>query len=550
MQGGGTRLCPWLLQRAATHTAARVGTKTGDMAEVALGSGCEPLTDLVRSLGWQAGGDTADVRVICAAAGPEAVAAEGVAAARARAALVVLLAREENAAAAYEAGATHVCLAGAAPDVLCVTLRLAARHARRLRGAGQFRRAGEPGEGGVERFVETLPTDEPVAVAVISITRFDTVNVAYGRAAGDSLLRQAGARIALTLPAAAVIERDNGAGFIIALREDAAGTSARIAAMEIALGRRFSLGEEEASVGVRIGLAHRWPGESVASLVRRARDALALASTGEGAAVRIAGQPLAGNGIDLAADLHRAMDRGEIDILFQPQVEIASDRIVGVEALARWEHPRHGVLGASTLFAAAARAGLGLPLSEHIQSLALRRAGAWSGALAELRVAVNVTATDLARADFAAHFMAMVDQAGIAPQRVTVEVTESGMVTDLPLAAERLQQLRGAGLKVAIDDFGTGYSSLAYLKALPLDYLKIDRSITQDIMGGPRARVVVSGVIAIAAGLGLRTIAEGVESVAERDLLASEGCDLYQGFLRAGPVDEMTLARLIGGESI
>lgn len=543
-----------MLQRAAPHTAAMVSTKASDMTEVALGSGCAPLAPIIRSLGWRAGGDTADVRMIDAAAGAEAVATEGLVAARARAALVVLLAREEEAAAAYDAGATHVCLSGADDAALTVTLRFAARHARRLRGAGQFRRAGEPSDGGVERFLEALRPDTPAAVAVISISRFDAVNVAYGRAAGDSLLHQAGARLALTLPKTAVMERDNGAGFIVALREEDDAASARIAAMEIALGQRFSLGEEEASVGARIGLAHRIPGESAESLVRRARDALALASIGEGAAVRIAAAPLAGNGIDLAADLHRAMDRGEIDILFQPQVHMtgdqASDRIVGVEALARWEHPRHGVLGASTLFAAAARAGLGLPLSEHIQSLALRRAGAWGGALAGLRVAVNVTATDLARTDFTEHFLAMIARAGIAPDRVTAEVTESGLVTDLPLAARRLQQLRDAGLRVAIDDFGTGYSSLAYLKALPLDYLKIDRSITQDIMGGPRARVVVSGVIAIAAGLGLRTIAEGVESVAERDLLASEGCDLYQGFLRAGPVDEMTLARLIGGESI
>jgi predicted signal transduction protein with EAL and GGDEF domain len=525
-----------------------VSTNASDIAEVALGSGCEPLTDLVRSMGWQTGGDTADVRLIDAAAGPKAVAAEGVIAARARAALVVLLAREEDAADAFDAGATHVCLASADSPSLAVTLRFAARYARRLRGTGRFRRAGEASEGGVERFVEALPPDEPAAVAVISISRFDTVNVAYGRSAGDSLLHQAGARLARTLPETAVMERDNGAGFIVALRGDNAEASARIAAMEIALGQRFSLGREEASVGARIGLAHRSGGEAAESLVRRARDALMLASTGEGAAVRTAAEPLAGDGIDLAADLHRAMDRGEIDILFQPQVALASDRIVGVEALARWEHPRHSVLGASTLFAAAARAGLGLALSEHIQSLALRRAGAWRGALAELRVAVNVTATDLARTDFADHFLAMIARADIAPDRVTAEVTESGMVTDLPVAAERLQQLRDAGVRVAIDDFGTGYSSLAYLKALPLDYLKIDRSITQDIMGGPRARVVVRGVIAIAAGLGLHTIAEGVESAAERDLLAAEGCDLYQGFLRAGPVDERTLAQLVEGE--
>lgn len=129
---------------------------------------------------------------------------------------------------------------------------------------------------------------------------------------------------------------------------------------------------------------------------------------------------------------------------------------------------------------------------------------------------------------------------------MTVEVTESGFVTDLAEASARLERLREVGLRVAIDDFGTGYSSLAYLKALPLDYLKIDRSLTQDIAGGHRGRVVVRGIIAIANGLGLTTIAEGVEDDEQHDLLAAEGCDLYQGFLCAGPLDEVALAALIG----
>jgi EAL domain-containing protein (putative c-di-GMP-specific phosphodiesterase class I)/GGDEF domain-containing protein len=518
---------------------------TSDTAEVALGAGSEALAQLVRAAGGQTAGSAAEVRLVDARAGCQGVAAEEASAAAARAALLAIVTDEAGALAAYDAGATHVCMGELNAATLATALRFAGRYARRMRGTGRMRRAGEAGDGAAECFLTTLDPTAPVTIAVVAMTRFDTVNAAYGREAGDQLLREAAGRISAMLPPEAVIQRDNGARFIIALAEGDQAAGARIAAIEAALGRRFALGREEASLGARIGVAHRIAGEAADALILRTREALALAVTGEGAGIRVSPQPDASTGIDLAADLHRAMDRGEIDILFQPQVSVSSGAIVGVEALARWEHPVHGVLGASTLFAAAERAGLGLPLSEHIQLLALQRAGAWTDGLATMRVAVNVTAADLARSDFVAHFLGLVARAAIDPARVTAEVTESGFVTDLALAAERLDQLRAAGLRVAIDDFGTGYSSLAYLKALPLDYLKIDRSLTQDIAGGLRARVVVRGIIAIAVGLGLRTIAEGVEDVIERDLLAQEGCDLYQGFLCAGPLDERALARLV-----
>jgi EAL domain-containing protein (putative c-di-GMP-specific phosphodiesterase class I)/GGDEF domain-containing protein len=517
-----------------------------DIGEVALAPGSEALAELVRAAGWRIGGALAEVRLVDARLDLRGIALEDGAASAARAALLALVPDEPAALAAYDEGATHVCVGPVNGPALYAALRFAGRHARRLRGTARMRRAGEAG-GAAERFVAALPGDVEASVAVIAMTRFDTVNAAYGRVAGDRLLREAAGRIVAALPTAAVIERDDGARFVIALQENPQAALARIAAIEAALGRRFALGQEEASIGARIGVAHRVKGEAADALVRRAREALGEALVGEGAGVRTAADPAVSGGLGLAADLHRAIDRNEIDILFQPQVTLAGGRIVGVEALARWEHPMHGVLGANTLFTAADRAGLGLALSEHIQRLALTRAAAWRGALARLRVAVNVTAADLARSDFAEHFLDLVQRSAIDPARVTAEVTESGFVTDLAVAAERLSQLRAAGLRIAIDDFGTGYSSLAYLKALPLDYLKIDRSLTQDITGGKRARVVVRGIIAIAAGLGLSTIAEGVEDVTERDLLATEGCDLYQGFLCAGPLDERALGLLVEG---
>lgn len=513
--------------------------------DVALAAGSESLAVLVGAAGARVGREWAEVVLVDARAGRQPVAEAEGAAANARQALLAIVSDQGDAAAAYDAGATHVSIGEPTAQSLALALRFAGRYARRLRGTGRMRRAGELVEGAVGRFIAAGDAAEPATVAVVAITRFDTVNAAFGREAGDQLLREAAARLTAVLPPAAVIERDHGAQFVIAVREEGDAARACIAAIECALGRRFMLGRKEARLGARIGVAHRERGEPARSLVARAGEALKMAAAGDGANVRFAPSLHAAAGLDLAADLHRAIDRREIDILFQPQVALDSGRIVGVEALARWEHPEHGVLGANTLFSAAERAGLGLALSEHIQLLALTRAAAWDGPLAALRVAVNVTAADLARSDFVAHFLALVARAGIAPSRVTAEVTESGFVTDLPLAAARLEELRAQGLRIAIDDFGTGYSSLAYLKALPLDYLKIDRSLTQDITGAPRARVVVRGILAIAGGLGLQTIAEGVENGEERDLLAAEGCSLYQGFLCAGPLDERALAQLV-----
>jgi EAL domain-containing protein (putative c-di-GMP-specific phosphodiesterase class I) len=247
----------------------------------------------------------------------------------------------------------------------------------------------------------------------------------------------------------------------------------------------------------------------------------------------------------LQADLRNALDRDEIELLFQPQVAIPSGKVIGVEALARWQHPVHGELGAVTLFAVAEQSDYLLALSNHVQRRAAEQAAAWPATLAQLRLSVNVTAADIARPGFAEGFLAMIDASGFPRNRLTVELTESGLVDDLAAAAELLAELRAGGCRVAIDDFGTGYSSLAYLKALPLDYLKIDKKLAQDITGTARDRIVVRGVIDMARSLGLAVIAEGVETEEQLALLAREGCNYYQGFLCAEPLDVTALEALV-----
>ncbi|KQN26450.1 hypothetical protein ASE86_10095 [Sphingomonas sp. Leaf33] len=247
----------------------------------------------------------------------------------------------------------------------------------------------------------------------------------------------------------------------------------------------------------------------------------------------------------LARELPAALTAGDIDVVFQPQVDCTSGRITGVEALARWHHPRLGEVGAETLLAAAARGGRSGEVSAYLQARALAVAAAWPAALAELRIAVNVAAEDIAADGFVARVLERIDASGLSRDRVTVEVTESGLIERLDVAAALLADLRTAGCRIAIDDFGTGYSSLAYLNALPVDYLKLDKSLTAGIAGNARDRVVVRGVIDMAASLGLDVIAEGVETTEQRDLLAAAGCRLYQGYLCAPGIDSRALATLV-----
>lgn len=383
------------------------------------------------------------------------------------------------------------------------------------------------------------------ALVAVTLSRLDLVNAAHGRERVDAVIALAQARIADAAGPDTVVARIAGDHFLIGLDGPPA---ARLAAIGGALARPFAVEGGPILIGHRIGVAGQAPGEDADALLRRADTALAQARVSAGATVRMAAPEEAGSLDALAADLHHAVTGDGIAILFQPQVEIASGRIVGVEALARWQHPRLGPLGADTLFAAADRADLGIALSDHIQELTLRCAARWPRSLSTLRLSLNLTAADLARTGFASLFLDRVDASGFPRGRLTVEVTETGMILELDRAATVLADLRGAGCRVAIDDFGTGYSSLAYLKALPLDYLKIDKALACDIVGNPRDRVVVRGVIDIARGLGLAVIAEGVETPEQLAQLTAEGCGWYQGFLRAGALDEAALVAMVESE--
>jgi diguanylate cyclase (GGDEF)-like protein len=407
----------------------------------------------------------------------------------------------------------------------------------------------------IDRQLKASPDRPAIVCILLAVSRFDAINAAFGRSTGDSVLQAAARRIERIVGPDGrrrLVARIAGAEFAVLLAAPSGLAEGRFLAGELveATGRPFMSDDHVVTLGSRAGVVASEVDDDAATLLRRASAALAEAKLGDAGPVHVrdAGAAIEGAlGDRLEVDLRRALDQDEIEILFQPQVSVASRRIVGAEALARWRHPQFGELGAMTLFSVAERSDYLVQLSDHVQRKAIAAAAAWPDALSTLRLSVNITAADIVRPGFAEQFVRLVRASGFPPGRLTVEVTEGGLIEDLGAAANLLARLREGGLRAAIDDFGTGYSSLAYLKALPLDYLKIDKRLVEDISGSPRDQVVVRSVIDMARSLGLEVIAEGVETEEQLALLAREGCNLYQGFLCSPPVDVGTLAALVRG---
>jgi EAL domain-containing protein (putative c-di-GMP-specific phosphodiesterase class I) len=244
----------------------------------------------------------------------------------------------------------------------------------------------------------------------------------------------------------------------------------------------------------------------------------------------------------IAAELRAALERGEIEILFQPQFAASDNRLVGAEALARWQHPGQVVIGGAMLFEIAERAGLVEALTRRIVRDALEIAGNWP---VPLQLSLNVTAADVAAGNFADTIAGAVAEAGFPPEHLTLEITEQVLLADLDRTAGQLRQLADLGIRTALDDFGAGFCNFDYLKRLPLHALKLDRRMIEGIAHAPRDLAVLRGIVTMARALGLEVVAEGVEDEAQRAAIAREGCTSWQGFLGAKPMTVLEFTALM-----
>ena len=384
----------------------------------------------------------------------------------------------------------------------------------------------------------------PIHAMLLTLKRFSAVNLAYGEAAGDSALVEIGARIGHfarnELGREWLVARIRGGTFLVAAKEKCSRERWQWLAEELALAIAHPItnptGKGTIRLWPRMALLRAVKGEVPERMLGRLGEAIESGRHSPGERfcwvdgdISLPGRPAQ----QLEADLIAALDKGEIEVLYQPQFACDNGRIVGAEALARWQHPELGRIGAAALFAIAERTDHIGQLSRQIARQALQEAARWPH---HLRLSLNVTPTDLALRDFADTMVGAVLDAGFAPERLTLEITEQTLVAALDRSAERLRKLADLGIRIALDDFGAGFCNFRYLKALPLDALKLDRSMIDGITDDARDLAVLRGILAMAKALGLKVIAEGIENPAQRDVVAREGCAVWQGFLGAKPM--------------
>lgn len=392
-----------------------------------------------------------------------------------------------------------------------------------------------------------------VQAMMVSLQRMPAVNLAYGMAGGDRVLVEVARRlrdfVADELGPQAMVARAGGGAFLVASR--AALSRERWQWLAEALGRAIArplvVDGERLSLAPRMALLRGRPGERGAALLDRLDQVSGDLQRRSGRRVLWAdgSHPARGrSAASLEGDLLGALHRDEITVLFQPQFSVTTGALAGAEALARWEHPSFGRICAETLFAVADRGDHVAQLSRHIAARALALAALWP---APIRLSLNVTAEDFAVGDFAASLKAVLAASRFPAERLTIEITEQTLIADFEACAASLRELAALGVSVALDDFGTGFSNFRALKALPLDALKLDRSLVVDIESDPRDRAILSAMVAMARALGLKVIAEGVEGQGQLAILQAEGCDLFQGFLRAGPMGAADFAALAEG---
>jgi diguanylate cyclase (GGDEF)-like protein/PAS domain S-box-containing protein len=399
------------------------------------------------------------------------------------------------------------------------------------------------------------------AVIYLDLDSFKHVNDSLGHAAGDELLQEVGRRLVDAVRTGDTVSRLGGDEFGILLEESrravdqAEAVADRILA---ALTSPIVAGERMVTVSASLGIAVAAADSTAASLLRDADVAMYRAkSAGKGRwVVYDSGMHTAAvERLQLESDLSSALARDQLRLFYQPVVELSSDRIVGFEALLRWDHPELGVLLPDRFIPIAEENGLIIPIGRWVLDEACRASVAWNQefpAEEPLTMAVNITARQLADADLAADVDAATESAGMDPRLLVIELTESSLVHDAHLAARRLRELRSLGLRIAVDDFGTGYSSLSYLRQFPVDILKIDRSFVSTITDRSELPAIVRGLLDLGRTLGLEMVAEGVEDEVQRESLRDVHCDLAQGFLFARPLEtadaEALLLRGVGQE--
>jgi diguanylate cyclase (GGDEF)-like protein/PAS domain S-box-containing protein len=397
---------------------------------------------------------------------------------------------------------------------------------------------------------ETMRRGTKVAVLYLDLDRFKLVNDALGHAAGDDLLVAFAHRLNGVLRVGDVAARPGGDEFVALCRNLESPDEAIAIAERIieALDAPFTIRGKEVFAKASIGIAIADAPIDGESLLRNA-DLAAYRAKERGRnryelfdeALRLATKAR----LDTETQLHRAVESGELELYYQPVVNLHTDMVIGFEALARWNHPERGQLSPGDFLPAAEASGLIVPIGHHLLELACEQLKHWSDTAAHGRrptLAVNLSARQLAQPDLAPRVAAIIADARIDPTLLCIEITESVLMDEAANNVDMLQRLKAIGVRIAIDDFGTGYSSLSYLRHFAVDLLKVDRSFVAELGRDESGSTIVRAIASLGHALGLELVAEGVETEEQARLLLALGCDQAQGYLynRPLPVDLAT----------
>ena len=388
-----------------------------------------------------------------------------------------------------------------------------------------------------------------LTVLVMDLDRFKQINDTLGHQTGDLVLQQVAARLRTLLRKSDTVARLGGDEFAILLT-NTTGDEAEYTAAKIveALEEPFKIGEHTLDVRASIGVAaYPTQGEDADTLVRRADTAMYAAKRGNrGYALYQASLDVHHAGeLSLLSDLRRAIERNELQLAYQPKIELHGGAVAGAEALLRWQHPERGAIAPNHFIPFAEQTGFIRSLTRWVIEAAARQSNVWAATGLRIPLAINISVQDLLDPVMPDFLLSALRKNGVAPGMIQLEITESGVMQDAGAAIAVLKRLRELGIETAIDDFGTGYSSLAYVKQLAVGELKIDRSFVRNLVRDTKDRAIVLSTIELGHNLDLRVVAEGVEDQASLDVLRKLGCDLVQGYVFARPMAEPEFRRWV-----
>ena len=396
-----------------------------------------------------------------------------------------------------------------------------------------------------------------VAVLMLDLDHFKFVNDTLGHAKGDALLIAVSERLQRVLRAGDTVARLGGDEFAVLLEDLSSDEEADATALRIqqSLERPLRLDERELFVRASIGIAWAADGQNVDALLSDADVAMYGAkNAGRGRVERFSNEMRASvaERVDLEADLRFALERGELDLVYQPVVDLETGRVSGAEALIRWTHPQHGMVLPGRFIPVAEESELSVDIGRFVirrAALDAARFRSLDGALRQHRVAVNLSARHLLSSELIADVREALLDAGVGGTALAVELTESVLASNEPVVAVRLQGLRDLGVNIALDDFGTGYSSLAYLRRFPINVLKVDKSVVSSEHLDAANDGVAKAIVAIGQSLGMRTVAEGLETLEQLDRLRGIGCSIGQGYVFSKPLARDAFEALLLGWS-